>query len=741
MYKDLRASGKFSYDVVNEMFDRHQGAWPEALKLEDSNFKYIQPYINDGENRLEMCLGFKKEQRKFWLYNRFKYMDSKYNAGDASADSVSMRSWYTPASGETTYGIEITPYADIYATVLYGVAKSSVRASRNVASLVPCTLSHMEFTDTYIYSASQIKDFGELYKFRPDAVEFSKATNAQVLRFGSGEAGYTNPNLKALTLGNNVKLRLLDIRNCVNFGTGDQKTLPLDGCTNIEEVYADGTALRGITFANGGILKKLHLPATTQNLTLMNQKFITEFVCPDYSNITTLRLEGNSSTIDTEAIVRNVATGARVRLVGFTWEVADSTELLGLKAILDNYRGLDEQGGNMDTAQLSGTIHATSLTGEAIAEFNSKYPYVTISADSVESTRHFYNEDGSTLIGTVTCSNGVAQSAAPTQPEKAATAQYNYTKAGWNSSKNAETNNYDHSAVTMGDVSYYAAYSKSARSYTVTWKNSDGTTLKTETLDYGVTPVYSGSTPVDPSGEGKEFKAWNPAISPVTGNITYTATYDSGVEDVEISDSWDTIIANIDNGTYKTKYKLGNYKPLDLGTEGVINMQIVAMDADEASNGSGTVPLTFVGKELLATERVMNVTQTSAGGWNSSNLKYVLGKTINPLIPSTVADRIVAVNKKSYGSGTTSEKLWIPSLREILGITTYESDGPEYTTVFKDSSSRQKSVNGVVSRWWSRTIHTTSSAFFIVNTSGMNSKSNASAEQGVCLGFCLGTYV
>ena len=94
------------------MFEDHQSVWSEALFNEDSYYKYILPLIEENEDRLVMCLGSKAEQRKWWLYNRFKYIDSKYNAGDASADSVSMRSYYPPSQGET-FGITVTPYADL----------------------------------------------------------------------------------------------------------------------------------------------------------------------------------------------------------------------------------------------------------------------------------------------------------------------------------------------------------------------------------------------------------------------------------------------------------------------------------------------------------------------------------------------------------------------------------------------------------------------------------------------------
>jgi hypothetical protein len=49
-----------------------------------------------------------------------------------------------------------------------------------------------------------------------------------------------------------------------------------------------------------------------------------------------------------------------------------------------------------------------------------------------------------------------------------------------------------------GNTTYYAAYSKTLRSYTVTWMNGS-TTLETDSTDYNTKPDYNGSTPTKSS--------------------------------------------------------------------------------------------------------------------------------------------------------------------------------------------------------------------------------------------------
>ena len=216
---------------------------------------------------------------------------------------------------------------------------------------------------------------------------------------------------------------------------------------------------------------------------------------------------------------------------------------------------------------------------------------------------NYYN--GSTLLYSETVGVGKNGTYVGSTPTKASDAQYSYTFSGW--SNGTDDNTVDNDALTniIADRNVYACFTSTLRKYTITFvKASDdgGGTLQTiNNVDYGTTITaassYTGSTPTTTKGSATDypFKGWDPASATVTGNTTFTAKFGSPVEVVEISDTWDQIIAKIDNGTYKTAYKLGNYKPLDLGTEGTINMQIVGIDTDELADGSGYAPLTFIG--------------------------------------------------------------------------------------------------------------------------------------------------
>lgn len=518
MYRQLRSTGALSYAKVEKMFEDHQDKWPEAIFNEDSWFKYIEPLTKDGNGSyLPMMQGSKAEQRKWWLYNRFRYIDSKYNAGDALSDLIQIR-------GYAKADVTVTPYADIYPSVKYGSYLVQTRGARNTPATLLCPLDNVNDTEIYIYSASQLASVGDLSGFKVGFADFSMATKLQSIKVGDSDANYDNQNLTALTLGNNVLLKTLDVRNCSGLGTGDQKTVDISGCEIIENVYFDGTAIAGVTLPNGGVLKVLHLPATITNLSILNQKAITDLTVASYANISTLRLE-NVPTLDTKAILRSVGAGTRVRLIGIAWEAQNATEIAGLLDLLDTMRGLDESGNNVETAQVSGTIHTTSLTGEQIASYNSRYPYIRVTADYVESTLTCLSYDNTTVLATITCLNGVPQTAVPSAPSKpdSADGHYSYTAVGWNTHADQETNDPAATTNVIADRTIYPAYSKTVKTYTVTWKSGTSTVRTDSNVAWGTTPTWGQAMPTK---DGQTATGWDRDLSqPITGNTTINAVY------------------------------------------------------------------------------------------------------------------------------------------------------------------------------------------------------------------------
>lgn len=707
MYQDLRSKGKLSYEDTERRFEEHQARWPEAIFNEDAFFKYLQPLIEDNSAAyLSMLQGSKAEQRKWWLYNRYRYLDSKYNAGDALSDVITVR-------GYAKADITVTPYADIYASVKYGSYLVQQRALRGNSYTLECPLDNVNDTEIYIYSASQLKDVGDLSGLMVGYAEFSLATKLQALKLGDASTDYSNTNLTDLHLGNNVLLRTLDVRNCPNL----TQAVDVSGCTNLEHVYFDGTGITGLLLPVGGILKTLHLPATITNLTIRNQASLTDLSIPSYTGISTLRLENVSSAVDSKAILEAIPANSRVRLIGIDWAAGDADTLMEIIALLDTMRGLDEAGNNTDMAQVSGSISVDTVTGAQLAEITSKYPDIKVAYQHVTSNLYFYNEDGSTLLYTQAIVDGGNGTYSGSTPTKTSTAQYTYSFAGWAKKPGGAADSTALQAVTA-DRSVYAAFTATIRRYTVKFYNGSTLLQTVSNVAYGGSATYTGDTPVSSEGSAEDypFEGWVPTGKNITGDTSCYAQFGSPLEVKEITDSWETIIANIDNGTYQSKYKIGNYKPLDLGSEGIINMQIVAFDKDDLADGSGKAPITVIGKELMGSFRKMNpalVTnadgtyQAGTGaidGWEKCEMRKYLKETIKPLIPEVIRSRIAEVSKMyktytvddKYLDQVTVDDIWFPSFSEI--------SGGVYKTVYPDDASRikQKPNFNFNSSWWLR---------------------------------------
>lgn len=502
MYATLRTQRLLSYDNVERMFTEHQSKWTENIYNEDASIKYVTP-LKDGDNYLEMLQGSKKQQRKWWLYNRFKYLDSKYNAGDAKADFIQFRAYVD--SGVEKPNITITPYADIYATVSYANSATGTkakRAKRNEPIIIenPFGLNEKQNDqETYIYSASQLKSIGDISPFHPDTVKIGNAVKLQDLKVGDASPDYSNPYLKELTVGNNILLRTLDARNCVNL----TQAIDISKCINIEEIYFSGTKITGITLPDGGNIKKLYLPDTLTKLTIKNQPLLTDLQLAGTSNIESLWLENiPSSSIDARELVAQMKSNSAVRIIGMDERYESWEEIKAFYELLDQMSGLDYEGLVLDKAQVTGKIYVPDIPYADYIELSAKYPEVVINTDAIVCTVNFINE------GKVHNTQNINQGFTgliPEDPTKSETQQYYYIFNKWVTD---EGKPWDVNDPIMRNMTITATYDTFVQQYNVTYQtNSD--VILVEPVEV---TMYYGDTLTEPTvlgiPEGVTFIGW-----------------------------------------------------------------------------------------------------------------------------------------------------------------------------------------------------------------------------------------
>ena len=109
--------------------------------------------------------------------------------------------------------------------------------------------------------------------------------------------------------------------------------------------------------------------------------------------------------------------------------------------------------------------------------------------------------------GTVLNTQQVVEGASATAPTNPTRDGYDFT--GWDVSFSNITSN----------LTVTAQYS--IKTYTVTFKDHDGTTLKTQTVTHGNAAI----APSDPTRDGYDFTGWDKSFNNITSDLTVTAQY------------------------------------------------------------------------------------------------------------------------------------------------------------------------------------------------------------------------
>ena len=541
-YNNLRNNKLVTYDtVMNVLYEQQISKICENNYNYDAVEKYKNPLVEDGIGTyLYVAQGNRLDHLKWWLHNRINYMDSKYVASDYKDNYITLRI-YTPDS----YGsvlpnadAHITPYADQYVTVKYDENMFNARGTHDVETVIDAPNQVFNDTPMIIYGASRISDIGDLSPLYAGTVDVSKGIKLKQLIVGNSASDYRNTNLKTLTIGNNELLTKLDVRNCPSL----TQVIDASGCANIEEIYATGTSSTSVKVPNGGNLKVLRLPNTITNLTIQNQPFITDFVCGDYSKISTLRVE--NTPLNTLKIVTDADNSLeRVRLIGVDWTVNDTTVLEKLKTL----KGLDEKDNNTDKAVLTGKVHIkdeiTSIYMDECIEFFGTN--LTITADAIEwyYKCKFESYNGELLEAFYVKEGDYAtySGETPTKPNDEIL-QEKYSFTNWTPSVNQP--------ITENTV--FTPEFAITKYYEVTFENYDGTILQSYFIDEGQPITYSGETPTKPLNfelqESYTFSEWSPNINTeITSNTTFTPIF-------SVSKFYEVLFKNWDGSIIQTSY-------------------------------------------------------------------------------------------------------------------------------------------------------------------------------------------
>lgn len=525
LYTELESLGAWSATGLINQFNNWQAQFPEELWRVDIERKYIRTYTGsfiNGEAKPEFLKeranGRKKTQRAQFEKNQEKYMSSKFGGTVASSDDVILRCSVpnTDLAVVPNFDMHLTPYSHMYINVKYNTAPPvKMRAVPNTEYTIPYAGDMADIIE--IYSASSLKSIGDLSSCYLINGDFSNARKIRELILGSEVEGYNNTNTMTLGLGSNELLNKLDIQNM----SGLTSSLDLSGLKNLKELYAKGSNVSGILFADGGNLEIAEIPAVG-SLSMKNLNYLTEdgMEIESYNSLT--KLVAENSLLDLINIINNSPNLYQVRLTGIDWTLDDTSLLSRLYELA----GVTNTGSNTDQSVLAGTVHVAVIGQQELAEYQSAWPDLTIVPTTViqQFAVTFINDDNTVLdvqyvdIGK-NAIDPINRSENPiTTPTKESSDQFDYTFAGWDSSLTA----------VFADRTIKATYTATTRSYTIRYV-SKGTVMQETVGLYGDNIIYEGAVPTYTLEEAAYkyylFNRWDKSGF-IYGDKTVTAIFD-----------------------------------------------------------------------------------------------------------------------------------------------------------------------------------------------------------------------
>lgn len=688
MYNTLESKNAWHAESFINKADEWQGQFPEELWRVDIERKYIRTYngsfINgkgDAQFLTNMANGKMKYHRRQWERSQEKYMASKYQSSVASGDNAVFRC--SVPNGDLVvqpnYRLKLTPYAYMYLNVKYGTQNPiQLRAEPNKVYEIPFDGEKADIVD--VYSSSLIQDFGDLSSCYVATADTSKASKVKRLIFGNDAEGYDNPNFTTLTTGANYLLEELNIENV----SGLTQSLNLTALNNLKELYAHGSNIGGVTFADGGKIEIAELPAINA-LTMKNLMYLATLDITDFSKLTTLTVE-NCNTVDLVSILDSATNINRVRIVGVDWSL-ENTSLLER---LYDMKGIDKNGYNADQSVVTGKVHVPVIRQQQLYEYQNAWSDLEIVADTIieQFAVTFRNADGSVLeVQYVDKGEDAIDPTTrvdnPLSPTIASTVQYDFTFAGWDSSL----------LDVFSERTITATYTESLRRYTIKYV-SKGITMQESTGLYGENVPYNGVSPTYTAEETGYvyylFNRWDKSgfidgdktVNAIFDKFEYTATAFNGKDLADLS-------------------PVEIYALTKLNESGAVNIQNIITDKDPYTIVVGNdVDYDDIDSELLISEPTnfdgTNYVDTGIQLFDKDkdfvlaiDYEFLTGTTTNGVLAQCFQDngsngfKLWYSNGVKFTWGTASDDVVSINKREILVVR--HKKGDNNLTIYKSN--------------------------------------------------------
>ena len=330
---------------------------------------------------------------------------------------------------------------------------------------------------------------------------FTRDTNEYRVTIQSNNTSYGTVDVESVTVDYGTVISVNG--NKITIG---EYTITATPATNTAQyTYAFGGWSTGNTSVTGDLTITANFTRDTNEYRVTIQSNNTSYGTVSESSITVdygtaISVNGNQLTIGDTTITAIPTTDNPTYDYAFTGWTNTASEVTEAITIIANFEM------TMDEYEVTIAVNEAS------------YGTINLSTVTVNYDTPITVEDNKLTI------NGQEIIATPT----ASDAQYTYEFGNWTIDDIEVTS----ASKIQTDLTITANFTQTVNTYTVTWLNWDGSTLETDQdVAYGTTPTYDGATPTRTDATyAYEFTGWSPAVSSVTGDVTYTAQFEQVAE-------------------------------------------------------------------------------------------------------------------------------------------------------------------------------------------------------------------
>ena len=369
----LYSAGLRYDEVIAEFNEKQASKWVERVYNQDAEYKYVLPYVSQATNNLFMLQGSRSSHRSWWLSKRFSLYDSLFLSGAYRDRNISFK-----CLNDTQPNQKFSITAATKMNYGYGV-NNGIRE----------TGIELSVGENYTFSTTDTLNLGDVVKVFAAAnlleLDLSQmADRIAILDCTAAADSYLGSRLRSIILGGKGKINtelptisginvLTSLQELNVEGYKNMTYLDLTEQRNLRKVYAMGSSIASIDFAEGAPVDRLELPTTMMALNFNQLPYLTfDNIAFEggLSNIHTLKIYDCPNLTNDFAFVlgwynsKNTPDAkCTIDINGLNWNGVDPIEMIALSNI-------DKEGGVLS---LKGRVGLNRITYEYIEELKNIY--------------------------------------------------------------------------------------------------------------------------------------------------------------------------------------------------------------------------------------------------------------------------------------------------------------------------------------------------------------------------------